>query len=497
MNKVFACIDLKSFYASVECAERGLDALTTNLVVADSSRTEKTICLAVSPSLKSYGLKGRSRLYEVVTKVNEYNKEKMLKNHIKNFIKKSFNNEEVKNNKEVALGFIVAPPRMAYYMKYSTNIYNIYLKYISKDDLFSYSIDEVFIDLTNYLKYYGMDAKSLVSLIIQDVYKTTKITATAGIGTNMYLAKIAMDIEAKHMEPNQNGARIAYLDEYSYRKKLWDHTPLTDFWRVGPGIEKKLISNNMYTMGDIARCYFNDEDKLYKLFGVNAEILIDHAFGYEICTVKDAKCYKPENNSISSGQVLHEPYSYDKCIIVLREMLEELTLNLVRKNMVTDTIVLTIGYDVINLLTPSIRREYYGEVTVDHYGRNVPKSAHGTAKIKYKTSSTKIITESVLKLFQKIVNPKLLIRRINIAACNITTSDTTKKMKIEQINLFSDFDDKKYEKELNDEKEEKKIQKTILNIKDKYGKNAIVKGLDLLDGATALDRNREIGGHKA
>lgn len=500
MDKVYACIDLKSFYASVECVERHLNPLTTNLVVADEERTEKTICLAVSPSLKSYGLKGRSRLYEVNSKVSLFNEEKKKKYNLSSFKKKSYDNEEVKNNKDVALSFIAAKPRMAYYIKYSTNIYNVYLKYISCDDIYSYSIDEVFVDLTNYLNYYKKSAKDLVTLIISDVYKTTGITATAGIGNNMYLAKVAMDIVAKHMEPNKDGARIACLDMKSYKKLLWEHTPLTDFWRVGKGIAKKLMDNGMNTMGDIARVYLTDEDKLYKLFGINAEILIDHAFGYEICTISDAKKYVPASNSISSGQVLHSPYKFEEAMIVLREMIEELTLNLVQKNMVTDLIVLTVGYDVTNLTIPSIRREYYGDVVLDYYGRKVPKSAHGSIRLSDKTSSTKLITDNVIKYYKKVVNPKLLIRRLNIAACNITPfNDKKKKVKIEQIDLFTDYDEKEYIEKIRkeEEKEERKIQNVILDIKSKYGKNAIVKGLDLLQGATAIDRNKEIGGHKA
>ena len=500
MERVYACIDLKSFYASVECVERSLNPLTTNLVVADEERTEKTICLAVSPSLKSYGLSGRSRLYEVNSKVLLFNEEKKKKYNIGSFTKKSFNNEEVKNNKDVALSFIAAKPRMAYYIKYSTKIYNIYLKYVSCDDIFSYSIDEVFIDLTNYLNYYKKNAKELVTLIISDVYKTTGITATAGIGSNMYLAKVAMDIVAKHMEPNKDGARIANLDMKSYRTLLWEHMPLTDFWRVGKGISKKLMDNGMYTMGDIARVSLTDEDKLYKLFGVNAEILIDHAFGYEVCTISDVKNYTPLNNSMSSGQVLHSPYKFDDALIVLMEMVEELTLNLVKKNMVTDLIVLTVGYDITNLTIPSIRREYYGDIVLDYYGRKIPKSAHCSIRLGDKTSSTKLITESVVKHYKKIVNPRLLIRRLNVAACNITPfSNKTKKLKMEQINLFTDYLEKENMESVKKEKEkdERKIQNVILDIKNKYGKNAIVKGFDLLPNATAIDRNKQIGGHRA
>ena len=498
MNKVYACIDLKSFYASVECVERNLNPLTTNLVVADNSRTEKTICLAVTPSLKQYGLSGRSRLYEVVQKVREINRERKYKAR-GNFKDKSFDDIELKNNPNLELEYIVAPPRMKYYMKYSTQIYNIYLKYLAPEDIYVYSIDEVFMDITNYLNMYKMKPRELVTKMIQDVYETTGITATGGIGSNMYLAKIAMDIVAKHVQANEQGVRIAGLDEITYRKKLWDHKPLTDFWRVGHGIAKKLEENGMHTMGDVALCSVENENKLFKLFGVNAELLIDHAWGWEPCTIEDVKKYKPSTTSLSSGQVLHEPYNYKKTKLIVREMTELLTLDMVDKHYVTDQIVLTIGYDTSNLTDSNISRMYDGEVKKDFYGREVPKPAHGTIRIDHQTSSTKVITEHVMKLFNEIVNPILLVRRVNIAVCNLVDEEKAKtKTVYQQFDIFSNIEEesKQKEKELEDEKTERQIQRTILNIKNKYGKNAILKGMNLEEGGTTIERNGQVGGHK-
>ena len=499
MSKVYMCIDLKSFYASVECRERNLDPLDTNLLVADESRTDKTICLAVSPSLKSYGLGGRCRLFEAKQKVKEVNYQRRKNNNYKNFTGKSFIASELNNNKSLELDFIAAVPRMNLYMKYSTKIYNIYLKYIAPEDILVYSIDEVFCDITNYLKFYKMSAEELVMKIIEDVYKTTGITATAGIGTNMYLAKVAMDITAKRMKPNKFGVRIAYLDEMKYKKELWNHKPLTDFWRVGKGYTKKLEEHGMYTMGDIARMSINNEDFLFKLFGVNAEFLIDHAWGYEPCTIKDAKNYKPLNSSISQGQVLHSPYNFEKAKLIVKEMVDNLVLELVDKHLKTDQIVLTIGYDIENLTNPSIERRYKGEITIDAYGRKVPKHSHGTANIDHKTSSTKTITNEVMKLYDKIVNPILLVRRLNVTACNIVNEEYKESTPIiEQIDLFTNYEEvsKQKEKSLKDEIEEKKIQKALLNIKKKYGKNSILKAMNYEEGATAKDRNLEVGGHK-
>ena len=498
MEKVYACIDLKSFYASVECVLRGLDSLKTNLVVADKSRTEKTICLAISPSLKKYGLNGRARLFEVIKKVKEINKDRLKRTH--KFIGKSTNETDLDNNPYLELDYIAATPRMSYYMKYSTMIYNIYLKFIDKNDIFVYSIDEVFMDITHYLKLYNCTKEELITKIILEVYKETGITATGGIGTNLYLAKVAMDIKAKHIKPNKEGVRIAYLDEESYKREFWSHEPLTDFWRVGKGYLKRLNNIGACTMGDIARMSLENEDILYKTFGVNAEILIDHAWGYEPCTIKDIKSYKPISNSLSSGQVLHEAYNFYKAKIVLIEMIDSLCLDLVYKNLITDKFTLTIGYDIDNLTNQNIKSKYRGEITFDYYGRVVPKNSHGSVKINHKTSSFKIISSEILKLYNKIVNPILLIRRINISADGVVNEKSVKNNKIiEQLDIFTDsleLENKRI-KESIDEKSERIIQKTLLDIKNKYGKNSILKGLDYLKGATAIDRNKEIGGHKA
>ncbi len=499
MNKVYACIDLKSFYASVECRERNLDPIATNLVVADNSRTEKTVCLAVSPAMKQYGIGGRARLFEVVQKVKEVNRQRKANNYNRPFKGKSYNDTELKQNKELELDFIAAPPRMAYYMRYSAQIYNVYLKYISKEDIYVYSIDEVFMDITNYLSYYKLTPRELITKIIHDVYKTTGITATAGIGTNMFLAKVAMDIDAKHTEPDEYGVRLSELDEMSYRKRLWNHKPLTSFWRVGKGIAKKLEQNYMYTMGDVAKCSIENEDKLYKLFGINAELLIDHAWGWEPCTIKDVKAIKPERKSLCSGQVLHCPYDYEKTKLIIKEMADLLALDLVSKGLVTNQLILTIGYDIENLTNPEIKRKYHGEITTDHYGRSVPKHAHGTANIDHHTSSSKIITESLINLFEEIINKDLLTRRINISANNLMhENQVIEKPKIEQFNLFDEQIDKteQIKKQKVDETQEKELQKALLNIKNKYGKNAILKAMNYEEGATTIDRNGQIGGHK-
>ena len=491
-QKYYIAIDLKSFYASVECRLRNLDPLTTNLVVADSTRTEKTICLAVSPSLKQYGIPGRARLFEVIQKVKEINA--IRKQKAKNFIGKSFLDKELKNNPKLELDFIIAPPQMAYYMKYSTNIYNIYLKYFSEEDIFSYSVDEVFCDVTNYLNTYKMTPKELATKVVQDVYNTTGITATCGIGTNLYLAKIAMDIGAKHVQADKNGVRIAELNEMSYRKLLWNHTPLTDFWRVGKGYAKKLEAHGMFTMGDVARTSVKNEELLYKLFGINAELLIDHSWGWEPCTIKSIKEYRPETNSISSGQVLHCPYNYEKTKLIVKEMTELLTLDLVEKNLVTSQIVLTIGYDIDNLLDEAIRKKYNGEITEDRYGRKIPKHAHGTINIDHKTSSTKIIMNATMELFERIINKDLLVRRINITANNVISESKVEKKEFEQMDLFTNY--KEVEKARKKEKAEKNVQKAMLEIKRKYGKNAILKGMNFEEGGTTRDRNKQIGGHK-
>lgn len=499
MNKTYICIDLKSFYASVECMERGLNPLTTNLVVADESRTEKTICLAVSPALKSYGIPGRARLFEVNQKVKQINYERKRKINNRDFVDKSYNNQELLKNPNLELGFIVAPPRMAYYMKYSTKIYNIYLKYVAPEDIYAYSIDEVFCDVTKYLKTYKMTAKQLVTKMIKDVYEETGITATAGIGTNLYLAKIAMDIDAKHVEPNEFGVRIAELNEMSYRERLWSHRPLTDFWRLGKGYEKKLEANKMYTMGDIARCSINNEELLYKLFGINAELLIDHAWGWEPCTMEQIKAYRPVNNSICSGQVLHCPYNYEKTKLIVKEMTDLLSLDLVDKHVVTNQIILTVGYDVENLTDEYIKSQYNGEVTTDRYGRNIPKHAHGTINLEEHTASTKLIMKAVMELYDRIINKNLLVRRINITANHIINeSEIEKKDNFEQIDMFTDYtglEKQRKQQEIKLQKE-KNIQKAVLDIKKKYGKNAILKGMNFQEGGTTIERNGQVGGHK-
>ena len=494
MNRVYACIDLKSFYASVECRERGLDPMKTNLIVADGSRTEKTVCLAITPTLKQYGLGGRARLFEVVQKIKEVNYKRKKENNYRAFSGKSFNDEELKNNLSLEVDYIVAPPRMAYYMKYSTKIYNTYLKYISNEDMYVYSIDEVFLDITDYLKYYNKTPRELITMIIHDVYKTTGITATGGIGSNMYLAKVAMDIVAKHCEADEYGVRIAELNEMSYRKKLWGHKPITDFWRVGKGYQKRLEQNGIYTMGDIARCSLNNEDLLYKLFGVNAEILIDHAWGYEPCTMKDVKSYKPESSSVGSGQVLHCPYTFDKAKLIVKEMADLLSLDLVKRNLVTNQLVLTIGYDITNL-----NSSYKGDVSTDMYGRKIPKPSHGTININHYTSSSKLIIEKMSELFDRIIKEDLLVKRINMSANNAVERSSIKENTIvEQFDLFSDTSmlDEKISKEKNDEKSENDLQHVLLDIKSKYGKNAILKGMNLESGATTKDRNKQIGGHR-
>lgn len=499
-NRTYVAIDLKSFYASVECMQRNLDPMTANLVVADASRTEKTICLAVSPALKSFGIPGRPRLFEVIQAVNRVNAQRKNNAPGRTLIGSSCNLLELNRNPSLALDYVVAPPQMAKYMEVSTQIYNVYLKYIAPEDIHVYSIDEVFIDVTSYLKTYQLSARELAMKMIRDVLSTTGITATAGIGTNLFLAKVAMDIVAKHIPADKDGVRIAELDEMGFRRQLWNHRPLTDFWRVGKGYARKLEEYRMFTMGDVARCSVDNEDLLYRLFGVNAELLIDHAWGWEPCTIKEIKAYKPSSNSIGSGQVLHCPYDFEKAKLVVREMVDLLVLDLVDKGLVTDQIVLTIGYDIENLTDPERSKMYTGEVTTDHYGRRIPKHAHGTANIGRQTSSTMLITKAVMELFDRIVDPALLVRRINMAANHVVTEDSIPKDSIiEQLDLFTDYSalEKEREEENAALEREKKLQKVELDIKKKFGKNAILKGMNLQDGATAKDRNRQIGGHKA
>ena len=505
-GKVYIACDLKSFYASVECMERDLDPMTTNLVVADESRTEKTICLAVSPSLKAYGVSGRARLFEVVQKVAEVNARRKRNAPGRRFTGSSWRDPEVKSHPELALDYLVAPPRMAHYIEWSTRIYNVYLKYAHPEDICVYSIDEVLIDVTSYLPVYKLTPRELARKIVLDVLETTGITATAGIGTNLYLAKVAMDIWAKHTQPDQNGVRVAELDEMSYRKLLWDHRPLTDFWRVGPGYAKKLEARGLYTMGDIARCsvgkpadYYNEE-LLYQMFGVNAELLIDHAWGYEPVTMADIKAYKPEAKSIGSGQVLTCPYEFDRARTVAWEMADQLALDLVGQRLVTNQLTLTVGYDIDNLRDPDRRKQYHGAVTTDRYGRQVPRHAHGTVNLEEHTSSSRRITSAILGLFDRIVDQNLLIRRMYLTANRVTGEGTVPQGAAEeQLDLFTDFEaaQAKKEAEAAELAREKKLQETVLNIKNKYGKNAILKGTNLVDGATAADRNGRIGGHRA
>ncbi len=505
-DRIYIAIDLKSFYASVECRERQLDPLITNLVVADAARTEKTICLAVSPSLKAYGISGRARLFEVVQRVREVNTERRYKAPGRQFTGSSYLAPELAEHPELELSYIIAPPRMAFYLEYSTRIYQIYLKYIAPEDIHVYSIDEVFMDVTQYLKTYGLTAKELASKIILDVLDSTGITAAAGIGTNLYLCKVAMDIVAKHVRPDRHGVRIAELDEMSYRRLLWNHRPLTDFWRIGHGYRKKLEAAGLFTMGDIARCslggdqdYYNEE-LLYRMFGVNAELLIDHAWGWEPTTIDLVKAYKPETNSISSGQVLQCPYDAEKGKLVVREMADLLALDLVEKKLVTDQMILTIGYDINNLTDAKIRSSYHGEVTTDHYGRKVPKHAHGTANLGRQTSSSRIIVDAVMELFDKIINPNLLIRRVTIAANHlIHEAQAVKTESFEQLDLFTDYAALEAEQKEEAERlsKERRLQEAMLSVKNKYGKNAILKGMSLQEGATTMERNRQIGGHKA
>lgn len=545
MSKTYISIDLKSFYASVECMERGLDPLNTNLVVADASRTQKTICLAVSPSLKAYGIPGRARLFEVEQKVKEANARRQTRAPKNILDGKSVFATELNENPNLAIDYIAAKPRMALYMSKSTQIYDVYLRYIAPEDIYAYSVDEVFIDASGYLKPYGLNAHDFARLLVREVFKETGITATAGIGPNLYLCKIAMDIGAKHTEADADGVRIAELDEYSYRRLLWDHRPITDFWRVGRGYAKKLAKKSIFTMGDIARCslgtssdYYN-EDLLYKMFGVNAELLIDHAWGYEPCTLAEVKSYRPQRKSLVSGQVLQNAYTYEKTRIVVREMMELLALDLVDKGLLTNQIVLTVGYDIENLSDPERRKAYKGEITVDGYGREVPKHAHGTGNLPFSTASTKLTTDCVLEVFDRVVDESLLTRRISITVNNLVLESEYKResegasAEPEQISMFdmlaggddSQAPERVSSKEAtayseqdkpnstmvaesilgstgndNDEdalEKEKQVQEAMLKIKKRFGKNAILKGTNLQEGATAKERNAQIGGHKA
>ena len=504
-QKYYIAIDLKSFYASVECVRRGLDPMKTNLLVADAARTEKTICLAVSPSLKAYGVPGRARLFEAIQKVGEANALRRTRAPGHKFTGCSWDADELAANPALEIAYITAPPQMAQYMACSARVYETYLKFVAPEDIHAYSVDEVFIDATPYLKTYGLTPHDFARKLVQEVLKDTGIPAAAGIGTNLYLCKVAMDIVAKHTEADADGVRIAQLDEMSYRRLLWDHKPLTDFWRVGRGYQRKLEKVGLFTMGDIARCSVGDpngyhnEALLYKLFGVNAELLIDHAWGWESCTIADIKSYRPSTNSLSSGQVLHCPYTAEKARLIVREMTDLLVLELVDKGLVTDQMVLTIGYDIENLTDPTISAGYRGEVVTDHYGRRIPKHAHGTVNLARKTSSTLRITGAVMELYDQIVNPGLLVRRITLVAARVVPEHmAAEEAPMEQLDLFAEPDSQ--EKRLAEEASlarEKRRQKAVIGIKKKYGKNAILKGMNLEEGATAMDRNRQIGGHKA
>ena len=511
-QRTYIAIDLKSFFASVECVERKLDPLTTNLVVADESRTEKTICLAVSPSLKAYGIGGRARLFEAVQRIREVNYERKAKAPGRRLTGKSYSDTELKAHPDWEVDFIRAVPRMAYYIKYSTLIYQIYLKYVAPEDIHVYSIDEVFMDVTDYLlppsktsrgeAFHPMKAAhDFARVIIDDIIRTTGITATAGIGTNLYLCKIAMDIVAKHIPADKDGVRIAELDEQTYREQLWDHRPLTSFWRVGKGIAEKLAMYGIDTMGKLARASLEHEAQLYRLFGVNAELLIDHAWGWEPCTIDYIKAYKPETNSLSTGQVLQEPYTWQKARVVVQEMAEAASLDLLDKHLVTDQLVLTVGFDIESLTNPAIAARYNGPVTVDYYGRRVPKQAHGTANLTPHTSSRKKIRDAVMELYDRIVNPHLLVRRLNLTTNHVISEEKASTMSDSpvELDLFTDYE--ALEKQKHEEEEalakERRMQEAILKIKKQFGKNAMLTGLNFADGATAKERNAQIGGHKA
>lgn len=500
-ERTYIAIDLKSFYASVECRERNLDPLDTNLVVADEGRTDKTICLAVTPSLKSFGIPGRARLFQVRQKVKEINSLRRYKADNRMFAGRSCQYRKLQQNKNLELDFLIAPPRMALYLEYSTRIYAIYMKYVSPEDMIVYSVDEVFMDVTNYLGTYRISPQELAMRIILDVLKDTGITATAGIGSNLYLCKVAMDVMAKHIPADENGVRIARLDEMTYRQKLWSHRPITDFWRVGPGYAKKLMCYGIFTMGDVARCSEQDEDLLYRLFGKNAELLIDHAWGYEPCLVSDIKAYAPKSSSISNGQVLQYAYDADRAGIVLKEMADSLSLDLVEKGLVTDQLVLTVGYDTGNLLDPVRKAAYQGEIVLDRYGRKIPRHAHGTINLGEPTSSTRLMVAAAAELYGKIIDENLLIRRITLAANHVIREFEipVQEEEMQQLDLFQDYAGDKSERKHQDTRleKERRLQEAAVAIRHRFGKNALIKGMNLQEGATGMSRNRQIGGHKA
>ena len=499
-SRIYIAIDLKSFYASVECVDRHLDPLQTNLVVADTSRTEKTICLAVSPSLKACGIPGRPRLFEVVQKVREINGLRLRNAPGRRFRGASVHSMQLSADPSLELAYIKARPRMARYLDVSAQVYRVYLRYVAPEDVHIYSVDEVFIDATQYVRLYRTDARSLAMRMIQDVLKTTGITATGGIGPNLYLAKIAMDIVAKHIPADKDGVRIAELDEASYRRQLWSHRPLTDFWRLGAGYARRLESCGMYTMGDVARMSHCNEELLYRLFGINAELLIDHAWGWEPCTIAAIKAYRPQSNSLSSGQVLQDPYESAQARLVVREMTDLLALDLVEKRLLADQLVLAIGYDVENLSDPARRQNFHGQVHIDHYGRAVPQSAHGSINLKRMTSSSRMMTEAAMELFDQIVNPQLLVRRINVTANHVIPEESLKECRQpRQLELFGPAPEESARNAAEDESlaREKRQQQALIAIKRKLGKNAILKGMNLDEGATARQRNQQIGGHRA
>ena len=494
MGRTYVAIDLKSFYASVECVQRGLDPLTTNLVVADLSRTEKTICLAVSPSLKSYGISGRARLFEAVQRVKEVNLERKRAISGRPFSGRSYDYLKLRNDPELELDYIVAKPQMGKYMKVSSEIYSIYLKHVAPEDIHVYSVDEVFIDATDYLDMYALSPHDFAMRLIRDVLDTTGITATAGIGTNMFLAKVAMDIVAKHMPADRDGVRIAELDETGYRRQRWEHRPITDFWRVGRGIASRLERMGIYTMGDVALCSVRDEERLYREFGVNAELLIDHAWGWEPCTISDIKSYVPESSSLSVGQVLSTPYDFEKGRLIVMEMTDQLVLDLVEKGLVTDQMVLTVGYD-----TENISKRYSGATETDRYGRQTPKQAHGSVNLGCYSSSTKLIMAKMDELYSRIVKKDLTVRRMYVVANHTIPESEIPDQAQEQLDMFTDYERKAEEDERDREalESEKRLQKSIIELKKKFGKNAVLKGMNLEEGATARERNRMVGGHKA
>lgn len=495
-SRTYISIDLKSFYASVECVERGLDPLSTNLVVADVGRTEKTVCLAVSPSMKAYGIGGRARLFEVAQRMREVNAERRRALGYGQFSGRSSSDRELKARPDLEADYITAVPRMAFYIEYSTRIYQIYLRYIAPEDIHVYSIDEVFIDATAYLSLYGKTARELAMTMIRDILGSTGITATAGIGPNLYLAKVAMDIVAKHIPADKDGVRIAELDEMSYRRLLWDHRPLTDFWRVGHGTAARLAPYGMDTMGKIARCSLTDEEVLYRLFGVNAELLIDHAWGWEPCTIEAIKAYRPESSSCGSSQVLTCPYSAERALVVIMEMADSLALDLLEKRLVTDQIVMSVGYDVENLSGGEGSVPYTGETHVDRYGRRVPKPSHGSLNLGGQTSSARRLRQAAEELFRRLVHPELLVRRLSITANHVVSESAVTERRHVQLDLFTDCEQQCRQERESAEKE-RRMQEAIIELRKRFGNNAILKGLNFQDGATGRERNSQIGGHKA